>query len=826
MKRASIRLLSIFLTIILMLSLAVSAVAASGTTVTKNGIEAYLTTDKDAYVTGDTIDAVVAVKNNSGTKAKISVAITVPQGLTLVGESNYTVTVRNGKTHTSNSPNTGDAAAVIPAALLGIAAFCALIVLVVLCRPNRAVMSLLLVAAMVGGIGVLAVPAQAATDNTIALACPIKLDGNDANVTATVEFKLEALFEENFKDLDGWNNLPATGVPDGATVGVKDGELSIAVPTTVTSVVGMTHKLDNFTGKIAFEMDVTATFPNGAPAGKPGGAILVRTEGGMSLCFYIFNGKFGYYDVDRTPSAGVTQVGQYVSGTTVRLKMVADTAADTYDIFVENELLASGVKFRNKGNKFDMIQLGTGGNDVGATVKYGNLKISAVQEDNENSVLLEEDFADLNGWNNLPATGVPDGATVDINDGKLKIAVPTTVSAVVGKTRKLNNYTGIIAFEMDMTVTFPEGTPAGKSGGAVLVRSNGGMSLCFYVFNGAFGYYNVDRTPNAGVTQVGEYVSGTTVRLKMLANTDTDTYHIFINDELLVSGVKFRSAGDQFDMIQLGTGGNDVGATVTFDNLKISVAEEFTDIPADDPTEDPTDNPTDNPTEDGILFEEDFVDLEGWNDLSATGIPDGATADVKDGELNIDVPTTVSAVVGKTRKLNNYTGIIAFEMDMTVTFPEGTPAGKSGGAVLVRSNGGMSLCFYVFNGAFGYYNVDRTPNAGVTQVGEYVSGTTVRLKMLANTDTDTYHIFINDELLVSGVKFRSAGDQFDMIQLGTGGNDVGATVTFDNLKISVVEAFPENPGEDSGEDPTLSTEDVVLPEDEVVPYVELTDLAI
>ena len=611
-------------------------------------------------------------------------------------------------------------------------------------------------------------------------------------------------FADSFNSMNGWSITPGSGMPTGASVGIKNGALSIKGPTSDSKVVGVTRRMKDLTGRITFEMDMTVTFPEGAPATQPGAAVLVRTDGGMSLCFYVFNGKFGYYNVDRSPSAGVTQVSEYISGSTVHVKMIADTTTDTYYILVDDQLIAANVKFRNNGNKFDLIQLGTGGNDVGASVTYDNLKITAGGEfpsdtELDNGIIsipFEEDFSVLKNWTNLPATGIPDGATVGIKDGVLSIEASSAVSTVVGKTRELNNLTGRIAFEVDMAVTFPEGAPDNKPGGALLVRTDGGISLCFYVLNGKLGYFNVDRSPSAGLTQLGEYVSGTTIRLKMVADTETGTYDIYIDNELLVGGVKFRDDGSAFTRIQLSTGGTDVGASVVFDNLKITESDESPDI------EDPN-----VPTPSTFFFEEDFTDPTGWKNYSAAGVPEGATVDIVDGALKIVAPTTISEIAAVTHTLDNFQGTIAFEMDVNVTFPEGAPATKPGSTILVNTAGGPALCFYIFNGTFGYYNVDRTPSAGVTRLGEYVSGTTIRLKMIADTETGTYDIYIDDELLIDGVKFRSSGSAFTRIQLGTGGNDVGPTIVFDNLKIYTVEDLvidppTDEPTEPPTEDPT------------------------
>ena len=204
----------------------------------------------------------------------------------------------------------------------------------------------------------------------------IKLDGKDTNVTATVDFALGVLFEDDFSDLTGWNELPAKGIPDGATVGIKDGMLSITVPTTVNALVAKTHAL-NYTGKITFEVDMAVTFPDGAAANKAGGAVIVYTDDNQpAICFYLMNGKMGYFDVDKTTGQTVNKFTDYVSGTTCRLKLVADTETDTYDIYINGKLAVSGVKFRTNGDNFTMIQLGSGGNDVGATVAFDNLKIA------------------------------------------------------------------------------------------------------------------------------------------------------------------------------------------------------------------------------------------------------------------------------------------------------------------------------------------------------------------------------------------------------------------------------------------------------------------
>ena len=407
---------------------------------------------------------------------------------------------------------------------------------------------------------------------------------------------------------------------------------------------------------------------------------------------------------------------------------------------------------------------GTGGNDV------------------IDGVLLEEDFEDLNGWENLPAKGIPEGATAGIKDGALSVTVPTTMKTLVAKTHELY-YSGKIAIELDMAVTFPEGAVNSKAGGALIVYTDDNKpAICLYFLNGKMGYFDVDKTTGASVNKFAGYVSGTTCRVKIVADIETDTYAVYINGTLSAGGIKFRNNGENFTMIQLGSGGNDVGATAIFDNLKVSVTDESVEGPVDNPTETPTDPPSGGGTSaDPLRYENAFdADL----DTSKWGInPDAtsATADryvkVKDGKLEMKPKSgsTLALLHGITVS----DGKFVFEVDV-----ESDKYSTNYGVFIQLGNNADKVSDVAYVKIFqNKVEYSSTGNASM----KFAANSVYRVKLIVDMNAQTYNVYIDDQVVAENVAFKAAVTSLDRIRFTTTVAKVDSTVKFDNLKIYATE---------------------------------------
>lgn len=207
-------------------------------------------------------------------------------------------------------------------------------------------------------------------------------DSTENTTTESTEGSNPAvLYENSFAssaDMEGWTNNPAE-IPEGSYAKVNDaGQLEIYVAT--KDATGRSFNLEGYSGKVTFEFDITCGFLETVDGNRTSGAFMVFADGKAAVCFYFYPEGFGYYNNNREPSPGVTIFGTCNGDQTYHVVINADTDADTYDVYVDGELILEDAGFRNAGEKFNKIQLSSGGNSVGVTLKYDNLKIYVTEE--------------------------------------------------------------------------------------------------------------------------------------------------------------------------------------------------------------------------------------------------------------------------------------------------------------------------------------------------------------------------------------------------------------------------------------------------------------
>ncbi len=239
MKAKRLQLMTALLTAVMMVALSLNVMAAKSNAVTKDGLTVQLFTDKDSYKSGESVKASIQVDNHTGTDILIYANIDVPKGVTLASESAaFDAILKNGErwitqggvlfTPTSVSGSsiaTGDSMLVGFWIVLTALAVCGILVLFVYGKNRTTWLSIMLCLAMIGGMVVAAVPAEAAgISGKIPLSCTIQVDGKEAEVSATVSY----VFYEEIEEAEEFVTTEAPEV----TVSPTPTEVATVTPTT------------------------------------------------------------------------------------------------------------------------------------------------------------------------------------------------------------------------------------------------------------------------------------------------------------------------------------------------------------------------------------------------------------------------------------------------------------------------------------------------------------------------------------------------------------------------------------------------------------------
>ena len=230
MKTKRFRLLTVLLAAVMMFALSMNVMAAKSNAVTKDGLTAQLFTDKDSYKAGESVKANVQVDNHTGEKVYVITQITAPDGVALenanvafdafleAGESwdavgGVVTSAGNASGATAaagSATTTGDNMQAGFWVILTALAVGGLFALFVYGKNRTTWLSVMLCIAMIGGMVVAAVPAQAAgIEGSISLSCTIQVDGKDEVVSATVSYMS---YEE---DLEDTNDITEAAIPSG-----------------------------------------------------------------------------------------------------------------------------------------------------------------------------------------------------------------------------------------------------------------------------------------------------------------------------------------------------------------------------------------------------------------------------------------------------------------------------------------------------------------------------------------------------------------------------------------------------------------------------------
>lgn len=163
---------------------------------------------------------------------------------------------------------------------------------------------------------------------------------------------------------------------------VVDGKYMLSPENASVSVLLNYGKIDSagLTGKFVFEFDVDSSFYTGynknATTNKNTGKgvwIKLSNNAEESVYLEINNNKVVY-----GTSVNGTQVQKYLGPNSVyRVKFIVDMDACSYDVYINDNTVATGVTFTSVNN-IQKIRIGSLGNNAGWSIKIDNLKISQI----------------------------------------------------------------------------------------------------------------------------------------------------------------------------------------------------------------------------------------------------------------------------------------------------------------------------------------------------------------------------------------------------------------------------------------------------------------
>lgn len=204
--RAFGRILAVLLALVLCVSVAVLPAAAA--TVSQDGLEITLKTDKSSYKQSESITATLTVKNNGDqTVTDVSLESIVPQGYTLKSRDNSTLTVDElspGETVTlkvtfvpkkpaATSPATGDSTKLMPALVLLLVSAGGLIALLFARKNWKKPLSVVLCVSMLlslfGGIPMSASAAEQDV-RSIEISDVVKVSGKNVLLKASISYRV------------------------------------------------------------------------------------------------------------------------------------------------------------------------------------------------------------------------------------------------------------------------------------------------------------------------------------------------------------------------------------------------------------------------------------------------------------------------------------------------------------------------------------------------------------------------------------------------------------------------------------------------------------
>ncbi|MBR4061375.1 MAG: Ig-like domain-containing protein [Lachnospiraceae bacterium] len=649
---------------------------------------------------------------------------------------------------------------------------------------------------------------------------PLAVEERDPNV----------LYANDFTSgkLEGWNgNILAEGSSNYAVVN-SDKWLEFGMSVAGNAWTG-TSLWEGYDGSVSYEFDFKADLTNYADMDPN---ILIAKSGTLSLVnVKIFrdnssgNWKFGTYD-----KAGAQKVGpECVSGETYHIKLVVNPKTDKYDLYVGEEKVISQGNLRYDAGTLDSVQITANKTSAGdePILYFDNLLVKKCEDPLPEGYLLVEEFSDteLTDWT---YGSISSNSYVKVNDAK-QLEISMTGSDKVDMDTSFDKYTGIVSYELDYTVN-RDGSKV-VDPGVLIVRGEGKSLVNIKIYsddeNGnVFGAYDGSGENRAGkehpTTTACE--NGETYHIKTIVYPESDTYDLYVDGVLIISGSPLRYTTDSVDGVRISVNGkgtteqpiayydnltvkkveavNATGVTLNKETLELAAGSDATltaTIVPDNATNKAvtwTSSATDvaivdengkvtavapgtatitattannktatcavTVTSSDVLLSEDFSAADALSSwgTGSGGCTDCCYAKVVDGKLELCLKDKTWATGTKT--FSAVADKVAIEFDLGVEYPDGCTDFQAK-AIVKSGTSNVATIQVAYNTTDGKYYLQTYDGSPSVKIAECKSGDTFKIKVVADPSVDTYDLYIDGEIKSSGRNFLNKVDSIDTI---------------------------------------------------------------
>ncbi|WP_373229848.1 pectate lyase [Cohnella sp.] len=380
---------------------------------------------------------------------------------------------------------------------------------------------------------------------------------------------------------------------------------------------------------------------------------------------------------------------------------------------------------------------------------------------------------------NAMATGqTPVGFTVSEGGGTVRVAeVPnaldksvylddTSTSTNVIMSTSIEPLAGQVTVEMDfMMQAYVSSTKV------IRLKGSGGTPIILETKSNSVTYRHADNTyePIAAVT-ANEWI-----RLKMIADTDTDTADIYVNGELKIDGAPFYSPSNTVDFMESFTPNSSTGSHY-LDNIVIAGYPEGYVPPV-------------------VVVESDF------NNEAIGELPVGYSASEAGGTVRIAaVPdeTNRSVYLDDTSDSTNVIlsksfDPLASEITLQLKFMQPTYT-SSTKVVRLKGDGKTSVVLETNGGFMNYRHADNTFEPLVT----VAAGVWYDIAVVADVTSQTADVYVDGALKLENAPFQQAADRVDYFETFTPNSKMIGHYVDDIIIAGTPYVATEDPGTGGG----------------------------
>lgn len=373
---------------------------------------------------------------------------------------------------------------------------------------------------------------------------------------------------------------------------------------------------------------------------------------------------------------------------------------------------------------------------------------------------------DIESWTiRSPGAAAPE---LYIEDGVLVVKQEEKIGSTNWYTMDLGTAEGNVYMTFDIKVDEDGDSPA-----FFIVRGSKGENILQVDYrNGDIGVDAGQGHENGTIAQIGEWHT-----VEIIMDVDAKTYDMNVDGRVVYDDHAFRENADCVAQIQVAPFGNTI-QTMYVDNIYVAAdyvspaASEAADEPKDDPASATT--AYDIPSSANVVYQNGFDssdDIGNWvirNSGSAK--PDIA---VKDGCLVVIQNVGVGTTNWYERSVNAASGKVTIQFDMKIE-----NAGDNPAFFIVRGKSGENIVQFDW----------RTSQIGLNVEGgwEAVTDADVNqwksVKLVINTDSHTFDMYVDEYLVIESRAFRENADNVAAIQVGPFGGAV-QTMYVDNIVI-------------------------------------------